>query len=113
MCGLSTAQIAFAPAKLKELYKSKQGYVKSVETRLTALEKSGWSLPLYREVILGDATKVSFEDGPRTKDEGQRTKDRRATPATFPSALSATYRAASCRPTSRRPLQSAPACSAP
>src|SRR6187549_918574 len=53
MCGLSTAQIAFAPAKLKELYKSKQGYVKSVETRLTALEKAGWSLPLYRELILG------------------------------------------------------------
>jgi len=60
MCGLSTAQIAFAPAKLKELYKSKQGYVKSVETRLTALEKAGWSLPLYRELILSDAAKVNF-----------------------------------------------------
>jgi hypothetical protein len=60
MCGLSTAQIAFAPAKLKELYKSKQGYVKSVETKLTALEKAGWSLPLYRELILGDAAKVNF-----------------------------------------------------
>jgi len=60
MCGLSTAQIAFAPAKLKELYKNKQGYVKAVEARLTALEKAGWSLPLYREMILGDAAKVSF-----------------------------------------------------
>jgi hypothetical protein len=60
MCGLSTAQIAIAPAKLKELYKNKQGYVKSVETRLTALEKAGWSLPLYREMILSDAAKVSF-----------------------------------------------------
>ena len=60
MCGLSTAQIAIAPAKLKELYKSKQGYVKAVETRLTALEKAGWSLPLYRELILADAAKVSF-----------------------------------------------------
>jgi hypothetical protein len=60
MCGLSTAQIAFAPAKLKELYKNKQGYVKAVETRLTALEKAGWSLPLYREMILGDAARVSF-----------------------------------------------------
>jgi hypothetical protein len=60
MCGLSTAQIAFAPAKLRELYKSKQGYVKAVETRLTALEKAGWSLPLYREMILADAAKVSF-----------------------------------------------------
>jgi hypothetical protein len=60
MCGLSTAQIAFAPAKLKELYKNKQSYVKAVETRLTALEKAGWSLPLYREMIVGDAAKVSF-----------------------------------------------------
>jgi hypothetical protein len=60
MCGLSTAQIAFAPAKLRELYKSKQGYVKAVETKLTALEKAGWSLPLYREMIVGDASRVSF-----------------------------------------------------
>jgi Alpha/beta hydrolase domain len=60
MCGLSTAQIAFTPGKLKDLYKSKQGYVKAVETRLTVLEKSGWSLPLYREMILGDAAKVTF-----------------------------------------------------
>jgi hypothetical protein len=60
MCGLSTAQIAIAPAKLKELYKNKQGYVKAVETRLTALEKAGWSLPLYREMIVGDAAKVTF-----------------------------------------------------
>jgi hypothetical protein len=60
MCGLGTAQIAIAPAKLKELYKNKQGYVKAVETRLTALEKAGWSLPLYREMIVGDAAKVTF-----------------------------------------------------
>jgi hypothetical protein len=60
MCGLSTAQIAFAPAKLKDLYKNKQAYVKSVETRLTALEKAGWSLPLYHEMIVGDAQKVNF-----------------------------------------------------
>jgi hypothetical protein len=60
MCGLSTAQLAFAPARLKELYKSKQAYVKAVETRLTALEKAGWSLPLYREMILSDAAKVNF-----------------------------------------------------
>jgi hypothetical protein len=60
MCGLSTAQIAFAPAKLTALYKNKQGYVKAVEARLTALEKAGWSLPLYRDMILGDAAKVNF-----------------------------------------------------
>jgi hypothetical protein len=60
MCGLSTAQIAMPPAKLKEMYKNKQGYVKAVETRLTALEKAGWSLPVYREMILSDAARVNF-----------------------------------------------------
>jgi hypothetical protein len=60
MCGLSTAQIAFTPSKLTELYKNKQGYVKAVQTRLTALEKAGWSLPLYRDMILGDAATVNF-----------------------------------------------------
>ena len=60
MCGLSTAQIAIAPDKLKALYKNKQGYAKAVEKRLTELEKAGWSLPLYREMILGDAAKVTF-----------------------------------------------------
>jgi len=60
MCGLSTAQVPFSADKLKALYKNTQAYVKAVETRLTALEKAGWSLPLYREMILGDAAKVSF-----------------------------------------------------
>jgi hypothetical protein len=60
MCGLSTSQTAFAPAKMKELYKNKQGYVRAVEKRLTELEKAGWSLPVYREMILGDAAKVTF-----------------------------------------------------
>jgi hypothetical protein len=60
MCGLSTAQIAIPPDKLKALYKNKQGYVRAVEKRLTELEKAGWSLPLYREMILADAAKVSF-----------------------------------------------------
>ncbi len=60
MCGLSTAQLAFAPDKLKSLYKNKQAYVKAVETRLTALEKAGWSLPMYRDMILADAAKVTF-----------------------------------------------------
>ena len=60
MCGLSTAQIALDAATLKSLYKNKQGYAKAVEARLTVLEKAGWSLPLYREMILSDTAKVSF-----------------------------------------------------
>ena len=50
----------FAPAKLKDMYKSKQAYAKAVEKRLTELEKAGWSLPLYRSMILDDASKVNF-----------------------------------------------------
>ena len=60
MCGLSTSQVAIAPAKLKDMYKSKQAYAKAVEKRLTELEKAGWSLPLYRSMILDDAGKVNF-----------------------------------------------------
>jgi hypothetical protein len=60
MCGLATAQVAFTPARLKELYKNKQAYVKAVEKRLTELEKAGWSLPVYRDMILSDAAKVTF-----------------------------------------------------
>ena len=60
MCGLSTAQMAFPREKLRALYKDKESYVSAVERRLAELEKSGWSLPLYREWILADAAQVSF-----------------------------------------------------
>jgi hypothetical protein len=60
MCGLSTAQIDIAAAKLKDQYRSKQGYVKAVDKRLTELEKAGWSLPVYHEMILSDAAKIAF-----------------------------------------------------
>jgi hypothetical protein len=60
MCGLSGFQVPFDSAKLKALYKNKQAYVKAVEKRVAELEKAGWSLPVYREMILGDAAKVSF-----------------------------------------------------
>jgi hypothetical protein len=60
MCGLSTSQVAFDAAKLKRLYKSKSAYVKAVEARQTELEKAGWSLPIYRSMILSDANSVNF-----------------------------------------------------
>jgi hypothetical protein len=60
MCGLGTAQLVMPAAKLKELYKNKKNYVSMVERRLTELEKAGWSLPVYRELILADAAKVTF-----------------------------------------------------
>ena len=60
MCGLSTSQTALDATMLKRLYKTKTAYVKAVDTRLTQLEKAGWSLPLYRSMILADANSVTF-----------------------------------------------------
>jgi Alpha/beta hydrolase domain len=60
MCGLSGAQVAFSQAKLKELYGTKKHYTELVERRLTELERQGWSLPVYRELILSDAAKINF-----------------------------------------------------
>ena len=60
MCGLGSAQLVFSQQRLKELYKNKKNYVSLVEKRVGELEKAGWSLPVYREWILGDAAKVNF-----------------------------------------------------
>ena len=60
MCNLSAYQIALTKDELKKLYKNKKNYVSLVEKRVAELEKAGWSLPLYREMILADAAKVDF-----------------------------------------------------
>jgi hypothetical protein len=60
MCGLSGTQIPFDAAKLKALYKTPKNYQASFEKRVKELEKAGWSLPFYRDLIVGDAAKVRF-----------------------------------------------------
>jgi hypothetical protein len=60
MCGLSAFQIDFSQVRLRQLYGSKQNYVAKVEKRLTELENAGWSLPVYRPMILADAANVEF-----------------------------------------------------
>jgi hypothetical protein len=60
MCGLAAGQIPFDQAKLRSLYKNPRNYVSMVERKLTELEKAGWSLPVYREMILEDARQVKF-----------------------------------------------------
>jgi hypothetical protein len=60
MCRLSAYQEPFSAAKLKELYGSPREYVRKVEASIDALEKQGWSLPVYREMLLADARKVQF-----------------------------------------------------
>jgi hypothetical protein len=60
MCGLAGYQIPFARAELVKLYKDKKTYQERVARRLDELEKSGWSLPVYRQTILADAAAVTF-----------------------------------------------------
>jgi hypothetical protein len=60
MCNLSASQMALSKDELKKRYKNKKNYASMVERRLNELEKAGWSLPVYRELILTDAAKVDF-----------------------------------------------------
>jgi hypothetical protein len=60
MCRLSAYQEPFAAAKLRELYGSKDDYVREFEARLAELERAGWSLPVYHDLILADARKINF-----------------------------------------------------
>ena len=60
MCRLSAYQEPFSQAKLRELYGSKQEYVRKFEARLDELERAGWSLPVYRDLIARDARAIDF-----------------------------------------------------
>ncbi|HEX6995477.1 MAG TPA: alpha/beta hydrolase domain-containing protein [Gammaproteobacteria bacterium] len=60
MCRLSAYQEPFSPEKLRELYGSKESYMRQFEARLDELQHEGWSLPVYRDLILSDAANVTF-----------------------------------------------------
>ena len=60
LCGLAGYEVAMTPAQLKKLYKDAKSYRARVEKRLDELTKQGWSLPVYREIILRDAAAVNF-----------------------------------------------------
>lgn len=60
LCGLSAYQTPLPAATLRKLYGSKDNYVKKVEARLRELERAGWSLPVYHDLIMADAKAVNF-----------------------------------------------------
>lgn len=60
MCRLAGYQKTFTPAELKARYGDTNTYRRRVEARMQELESAGWSLPLYREMILADADRVRF-----------------------------------------------------
>ena len=60
LCRLTGYQIAMTAPELKKLYGSKEQYVAKVRARVDELTRQGWSLPVYRNLILADAAKVNF-----------------------------------------------------
>jgi hypothetical protein len=60
LCGLAGYEMDFTAAQLKQLYRNPKDYQTRVARSLDALTKQGWSLPVYRDVILGDAAKITF-----------------------------------------------------
>ena len=60
LCGLSAFQNDYSKDELKKIYGNKKTYKSRFEKRLSELEKAGWSLPMYHDMILSDAAKVDF-----------------------------------------------------
>ena len=60
MCGLAGYEIAMSKDDLRKAYGDKKRYQEQVKKKLDELEKTGWSLPVYRDLILADAAKVEF-----------------------------------------------------
>src|SRR5690606_31798065 len=60
LCSLSGWETPLPAATLRAKYGSPANYVQMVEARLDELEAAGWSLPVYREIIMNDAKAVKF-----------------------------------------------------
>jgi len=60
MCGLSAFQNDYTKEELQKLYGNKKTYKSKFEKRLSELEKGGWSLPVYHEMIMSDVARVDF-----------------------------------------------------
>jgi hypothetical protein len=60
LCSLSGYQTPIDAAAVKKKYGTPANYVAQVEKRLKELEAQGWSLPVYRDIIMSDAKAVRF-----------------------------------------------------
>jgi len=60
MCRLSAYQEPYSDEKLEELYGNTRNFRRAFEDRLLELEAEGWSLPVYRTMMLADAAAVEF-----------------------------------------------------
>jgi hypothetical protein len=60
LCGLGNYEIPLAKEQLKKLYKDPKDYQTKVARRFDELVKQGWALPVYRDMIVAEAARVSF-----------------------------------------------------
>ena len=59
-CRIAGYQTPLAADQLKALYKNKQDYQQRVERRLNQLIAEGWFLPVYKTVVLADASHANI-----------------------------------------------------
>ena len=57
-CGIAGYQLPLSNEQLHALYKNKKEYQNKVEQRLNELIKEGWFLPVYKDLVMGDAAKA-------------------------------------------------------
>ena len=60
LCGLANLEIPLSKDHLKKLYKNPQDYAKKVAQRYDELVKQGWALAMYRDMVLTEASRVTF-----------------------------------------------------
>jgi hypothetical protein len=60
LCGLANFEMPLSKDQLKKLYKNPQDYAKKVAQRYDELVKQGWALPVYREMVVSEASRATF-----------------------------------------------------
>ncbi len=60
LCGLGNFETALSKEQLKKLYKNPKDYYNKVVQRYDQLVKQGWALSVYREMVLAEASRVTF-----------------------------------------------------
>jgi len=60
LCGLGNYEVALSKEQLKKLYKDPKDYQNRVAKRYDELVKQGWALPVYRDMIVAEAARVTF-----------------------------------------------------
>jgi Alpha/beta hydrolase domain len=60
LCSLANFEVPLSKEQLKKLYKNSQDYAKKVAQRYDEFVKQGWALPMYKEMVVSEASRVMF-----------------------------------------------------